>query len=78
MEYDMLQIVATYCTYFKLGHILIYKTYLSAENLIRNDGLRLDHYTVVKTALWSWYIVYVNVFILTTAACFFFSWFGIG
>jgi len=64
--------------YFKLGHIPFYKTYYSAENLICNEGLRLDHYTVVKASLWSWYIVYVNVFILMTAACFFSSWSGIG
>lgn len=64
--------------YFKLGHILIYKPYHSAEIRICNDGLRLDHYTVVKASLCSWYIVYVNVFILMTAACFFSSWSGIG
>jgi hypothetical protein len=56
--------------YFKLGHILIYKTYHSAETCICNEGLGLDRYTVVKVSLWSWYIVYVNVFILMTAACF--------
>ena len=64
--------------FLKLGHIHIYKPYHSAETLICNEGLRLDHYTVVKASLWSWYIFYVNVFILTTAACFFSSWSGIG